>query len=420
MVNTEVLNLSSRRNLSFDWLDVLRASPHFTQNPNDPEQWTYNTTQITASALYISLPEFSGSEFCDDGLVAVLSLEASKRYDCKVDIELGWFGSDNIRVVFRDLDYKPPRSVFFGNYPQWGQGKQPIEWLVLKQTGTTALLISKYGIHTTGYWMGERWEGTQENLRSLIWEYSDLRQWLNHDFLKMAFSPVELQSVLNTAVITQDDLDATDQLDKIFLLSEEELLRYLPTHTERQAQSTVFAQKNDACVGLGGTKTPKNSCCWWILPEATDDYCYPKAVFGNGYIHFHGRNIWHSDFCVRPAVRVKVSALKEKTESTNPEQESNPCERIALDDDNLYYMTVHYTGDSVSKISIDKETANDSHYTVENAAANQLLRYLKPITGADTLQGALRVFFKTKSDYDLVMLMKQKHIPFKEFHFDDY
>ena len=33
---------------------------------------------------------------------------------------------------------------------------------------------------------------------------------------------------------------------------------------------------------------------------------YPKAVFPNGEIGFHGRNIFHSDFMIRPCILLNV------------------------------------------------------------------------------------------------------------------
>lgn len=60
---------------------------------------------------------------------------------------------------------------------------------------------------------------------------------------------------------------------------------------------------------------------WWLLPEC-DRNCgkllsasgmpyeygniYPKAVFPNGEIGFHGRNIFHSDFMIRPCILLNV------------------------------------------------------------------------------------------------------------------
>ena len=69
---------------------------------------------------------------------------------------------------------------------------------------------------------------------------------------------------------------------------------------------------------------------WWLLPEC-DRNCgkllsasgmpyeygniYPKAVFPNGEIGFHGRNIFHSDFMIRPCILLNVYRDKMTTGS---------------------------------------------------------------------------------------------------------
>ena len=60
----------------------------------------------------------------------------------------------------------------------------------------------------------------------------------------------------------------------------------------------------------GWTDDTKEYTSWWLLPEENaygipNGSIYPKAVFQMGEIQFHGRNISHIDFTIRPCVRIK-------------------------------------------------------------------------------------------------------------------
>ena len=82
----------------------------------------------------------------------------------------------------KNNEYKHGDVFFFGKYEQDGNkdnGPEPIEWIVLRDTGNEVILLSKYVLaHKAFDTSGEMF----------IWEDSTLCQWLNNEFYNEAFS----------------------------------------------------------------------------------------------------------------------------------------------------------------------------------------------------------------------------------------
>ena len=73
-------------------------------------------------------------------------------------------------------------TVVFGSYEQDNvltNGKEPLEWIVLKTEGDRAMLITRYLIDARAY---------HKAFVKMTWSECTLRQWLNDTFLKEAFS----------------------------------------------------------------------------------------------------------------------------------------------------------------------------------------------------------------------------------------
>lgn len=82
-------------------------------------------------------------------------------------------------------DFKHGDIFFFGKFEQDGNkenGPEPIEWIVLRDTGEEVILLSKYVLaHKT-------FDNTEE---MFIWEDSTLCSWLNKEFYNEAFNEDE-------------------------------------------------------------------------------------------------------------------------------------------------------------------------------------------------------------------------------------
>lgn len=127
----------------------------------------------------------------------------------------------------------PGDMVSFGKYEQdydTSNGKEDIEWLVLDKKDDAVLIISKHVLEDKSF-------GRNDD----TWETCSLRKWLNADFINDAFSTAEQSKIQSTQVAADknayyrsvDPGNAT--MDKVFLLSGSEALKYFTSDESRTA-----------------------------------------------------------------------------------------------------------------------------------------------------------------------------------------
>lgn len=203
----------------------------------------------------------------------------------------------------------------FGTYLQEGDTPTKVDWIILHIADGKALLISKYALITTGYC-----ETHIKSFKQLEWEGCLAREKCRQFFVD-CFSRSERAAICEKKI----ELNGfgMDCLDHVFLLSEEEVKKYLPSSEKRKCKPTPKAKA--AGARMGWTDDTRDYTSWWILPEcergclcrlydSDEEYngtIYPKAVFQMGEIQFHGRNVCHSDFCLRPSILVEIDKLQE-------------------------------------------------------------------------------------------------------------
>lgn len=119
--------------------------------------------------------------------------------------------------------YKVGDIIKLGHYEQDGNlenGKEEIEWEVLKVESDRVLVISKYLLDNKQY--------HNANWVDFTWETCSLRKWLNNDFKEAAFTSEELEQIPTVTVVAEKDpvygIDGgNDTQDQIFCLSLEEV-----------------------------------------------------------------------------------------------------------------------------------------------------------------------------------------------------
>ena len=169
--------------------------------------------------------------------------------------------------------------VKFGAYPQGGLGtiaekyglepdegdagqeggaaarSETVEWIVLDEKDGELLLISRYCLDARPY-------------GGATWEASRLRAWLNGEFIDRAFTTDE-QALLAEATLENPGSSATT--DRAWLLSAEELMRYLPLERQRTTCAT-------ACAALQGADLSDVTewSSWWLRTpgQAADTALY--------------------------------------------------------------------------------------------------------------------------------------------------
>lgn len=127
-------------------------------------------------------------------------------------------------------------NVFFGCYHG-----DPIEWRVLTEQDGKVLLLSVYGLDSKAY---------NRSGRPSCWENSSLREWLNTEFIRAAFSQVE-----------QNELRGSE--DAVFLLTTEEAESYV-TKDLMLCHATGYARANGAYIAAD------NACRWWLSSRGFD------------------------------------------------------------------------------------------------------------------------------------------------------
>ena len=146
--------------------------------------------------------------------------------------------------------------IEFGHYEQdnvLDNGKEPIEWIVLEVQDDKAWLMSKYCLEVVIFY---------PQRVKMYWGISDLRTWMNGDFIQEAFSAEE-QALIQTTTVKNDNPHGirgagADTLDQVYLLSKSEVLHFMPELEDRIAYPTEYANAQGCTLGdaLG-------SCRWW-------------------------------------------------------------------------------------------------------------------------------------------------------------
>ena len=196
--------------------------------------------------------------------------------------------------------------IEFGSYEQdniTGNGPEPIEWQVLDVEGDEAFLVSVYALDTMKF---NETVKSLERTYDLLWAESDIRAWLNQDFLETAFSEDEWDCL----VPVENDGNVTDL---VFLLSKEELLRYFPWEYDQMCQPTEFASVKDGSRDKAkqlGVELISPSCSYFLRSFSPSDKRVDVVSFKSiKPVEYINREY------VRPAVRVdtsKLSAIQEK------------------------------------------------------------------------------------------------------------
>lgn len=120
------------------------------------------------------------------------------------------------------------QTVIFGSYPQnedpevdvLDAKKDPIEWVVLEKANDAAFLLSKNILKVKEF----------SNVGDNKYRNSEIRKWLNDEFLNLAFNQEENNMIMTSEVnIRNSNGDVYDVVnDKVFILGINEMNQYFP------------------------------------------------------------------------------------------------------------------------------------------------------------------------------------------------
>ncbi len=221
------------------------------------------------------------------------------------------------------LNRHPLKTLCFGDYSQkCGEGarKEPVEWIVLEDNGNELLLLSKKALASGSIC-------SKYDKKSLSWESSALRSWLNESFYNNAFSKKEKASIIETEVTTETEHEsgATEEVktaDRIFLLSKKEYDRYHSFYDVRNCELTVRAEAD--CPGdfdVDGADLYKPLRCEWWLRTSLGN----KFFIGGSRYEDDSVSAFEKTVGVRPVMRVrKTPELSGSMKDVLPSKEAAP------------------------------------------------------------------------------------------------
>ena len=193
--------------------------------------------------------------------------------------------------------------ITFGSYEQdnnKSNGKEAITWIVLKVENGKALLISEYALDSYKYY---------SSLKSVTWETSHIRRWLNSDFLNSAFNATEQNSILSTEVSADANPEHSSNqgastVDKVFLLSASQAERYFTNKGSRTCKATQYAKQNGVWI------SPSNGNASWWLRTIGDRQDCASTIESDGDIYYTGSLVHSANPAVRPAIWVDLSEIE--------------------------------------------------------------------------------------------------------------
>ena len=197
-----------------------------------------------------------------------------------------------INILKQQLDNAKLGDIIqFGLYDysnqNWqGQEKDVVRWIVLDKTENKILIFAAESLSK------QKYSTTTNNKK---WDNSELRKWLNEDFLKESFSEYEINSIIATN-------EGFPTKDKIFLLNDKETNKY-------------FNLINLYAPMWGSKHTVHTMCsddlCSWGLRTMANTENYIKIA-----CHCCGLNaqpLKCTDLVnIRPALWIDLNALSDK------------------------------------------------------------------------------------------------------------
>ena len=185
--------------------------------------------------------------------------------------------------------------ILFGTYEQDNKsanGKEPIEWHALAKKDNKMLVISKKALDCKPF---------NTVLVDATWENCSLREWLNKDFLKTAFSQHEQDLIQSTSVSNYLGNTTTD---KLFLLNKTEVENHLK-FSDRKCAPTAYAIAHGAFTGVMSEKNGEKTCFWWLRSQGINSSTACSCL-NDGYFLNTGHSVNREDICVRPAMWITI------------------------------------------------------------------------------------------------------------------
>ncbi|MBQ6639177.1 MAG: S-layer homology domain-containing protein, partial [Lachnospiraceae bacterium] len=271
--------------------------------------------------------------------------------------------------------YKVGDIIKFGHYEQDGNtanGKEEIEWQVLKVESDRVLVISKYCLDCKLY-------NTEDT--GVTWENCTLRKWLNNDFKNAAFTSAEQAKIPTVNLVNKNNpkwgtAGGNNTNDQIFCLSLEEMESYFGKYSWYNSEfmcgynqnlicdATQYAINNGADTytitaddynfklkdyGYTSDVIGRRGAWWWLRSPGLGSRAACRVGFDGDAGANYGSFVYDDDRAVRPALFLNL----------NPNPQSINLNKTSA--------TIYYGGSLTLKASI---TPADADKTVTWSSSN--------------------------------------------------
>ena len=199
------------------WIDYLDVLDKRKRNPNYEYTGTYDRSHFRTTAEQDRVDALQRQEFAQQKQAA----DAAEK-----QAEL-----DRRDQLNKLKDLRVGETFLFGSYPQSSRStSERVEWVVLERQASRILIVSKKVLDDQAY---------HREKHSAPWCDSLVRTWLDTTFLPKAFNDDERSLILPTMINEPDNTSTVHTTtDRLFLLSEAEVRKYLPKPENRQAEGT--------------------------------------------------------------------------------------------------------------------------------------------------------------------------------------
>lgn len=315
----EFFNDALRKTLSDD--NIAKAQPYI--NEKGQLCITASIYALAGGETYNDDLNMIDFEFLDYYADEATLLSTASNYDGpsdSTDYPASDFSAD---AVYRIGD------VFqFGFYEQDGNtknGTEPIQWRVLDSEQGKILVISVKAIECKQFHSKDK---------TVTWENSDLRQWLNNDFYQTAFSESERKSILLSNVSSESNPEnnidpGANTTDYIYIPSISEMQQYFKSNSDRKCVASKYAISR-------GAYAPKdqNYCTWWLLRNPGEAGDKVANVNTDGRIDYVGSRVESVNGAVRFMMwlELKESATPDETKPTESHDQTHKTGDYTIDD----------------------------------------------------------------------------------------
>lgn len=205
-----------------------------------------------------------------------------------------------------------------GAYEQDGNlsnGAEPIEWIVLSDEGNKLLLLSSKILDSRSFGDG---------FGEVTWNDSPVREWLNNDFYNAAFNDSE-KAILSDYATTsaEPSLGIEAVTDKVFLLSLEEVKKYLDANEKGPSEKRIsmtseyakskgvwtIDETNYKLFGFEADEVPESmiGCGSWWLRDNGKNSKFAMNIGASGNIRLVGHEVSSRFEGIRPAIYISIS-----------------------------------------------------------------------------------------------------------------